>query len=419
MFESQKRGSKSSFTVGLNLKITVASAVVLLFFIVITELAISSIIIIDLNNIPSNKQHSLTVNNRLNSNSRLSDVKEVKPVDLSTLATKIRKHIIIYLLTGAFAALFLIALLVNSIAVKPIKKINNGVNDFSNGKYKTRVPINGAKELINLSGSINDMIDTVNSQRTTLETRLEEIKRTSDILKETQEQLIASARLASVGTVASGVAHEIGNPIAGVLGLIDAIEHESDEKAKESFLLLIKKEIYRIDKTISDLLQFSRSSASDKFSTQTSDIESVLNHAKSLVLAQKNFTNITITLKISKPLPPVLIKEDSLTGVIVNLLLNSGEAIDEKGEIEIEAFTDKKEDDSKIIKIIVTDNGRGIPKEYADEIFNPFFSKRKNSKGSGLGLSICQHSIEQSGGTIKLDNTHKKGARFIITLKPE
>ena len=416
----KNRHLESKFKIGLTIKIVLAIAVVLALFIILTEITVSSIIKVSL-------WGHYNQNNTYATN---TDYANTHAITQKTMK-KIRKPILIYLITGALLALLFTSILINRIAVKPIKEINRAINNYASNKPSTHIPVRGAKEFIELSLSFNALIKTVNEQKSTLQTQLDEIKKTSSELIKTRDQLIKSAKLASVGTLSAGVAHEIGNPIAGVLGLIDAIEHEQNHSQKEIYLSLIKKEIRRIDKTISDLLNFSRSAAMPTDNMGSANLNEVLSQAANLVSAQKEFKNITVKTAPLNDIPLLAISSDNLTGIFVNLLLNAGQAMNGKGEILINATFIPKTDhkntinnkitdtnlDAEHIKIEIIDSGPGIPLEYAENIFEPFFSKRTSSKGSGLGLAICQSICEKNGGTIYLDKSYQSGAKFILKFK--
>jgi signal transduction histidine kinase len=247
--------------------------------------------------------------------------------------------------------------------------------------------------------------------------RLAQLSAANQELAETQERLIRAAKLASVGTLAAGVAHEIGNPLAGVLGLLEAFER-GDRKSESEYLALMKKEIERIDRIIGKLLSFARMPHSEV--PAVASVREVFDAIRPLLKAQKALDDIEIEEIFEKD-HKVAISRDDLMQIMLNLVLNAADAIKGKGKISIEA---EPVDSWKLqsglttaaLRIYVTDTGCGIPDADATRIFDPFFSHKKNGQGTGLGLSICHNLCDRVGGEIILDRVYKEGARFTVTL---
>jgi signal transduction histidine kinase len=336
--------------------------------------------------------------------------------------TRLRRLVLFYMVTGAVVALLLGSIAVTRLVVRPLTRITRAVEDVSEGQLETQVPIQGSGELIRLGVSFNRMTRTLRENRLELEQQLSELKKFSSDLKSAQDRLIRAAKLASVGTLAAGVAHEIGNPIAGVLGLLEALEGETDPAQAESYRQLIRKEIARIDRIIGELLAYARPAKQDTEGPQRSDLRAVLGHVRSLLGAQQLFDRVEIEVELGDEPWQVGISRDDLTQLLVNLLLNAAQAMGGKGRVSVEAerVADWRPALSVVsrpaVRLLVTDDGPGIDEAIADRIFDPFFTQRKSAQGSGLGLAICQSICDRGGAEIVLDREHKGGARFAITV---
>jgi signal transduction histidine kinase len=298
------------------------------------------------------------------------------------------------------------------------------VERVAQGSLDTEVPLGGARELIDLGRSFNRMTATLREQQDELKVRLVQLERSSQELKAVQDKLIRAAKLASVGTLAAGVAHEIGNPLAGLLGLIDALEGEQDQEQVRHYKELMRRDIERIDRTIADLLHFARLPRSGDTEPASADLISVLKHVRSLLGAQKLFDRVEFETTLSQKPWRVAIVQDDLTQLLVNLLLNAAQAMKGQGVIQVgaEKVCNWRPQLGVVmrdaVQITVTDNGPGVPQENQKQIFDPFFttSTRGAGQGTGLGLAICQSIVERAGGEILLDPDYSEGARFVLVL---
>lgn len=386
------------FSIGLIGRIVIALAVIFASLILINELTVSSVV------------HLALKNAQTNSNIPTDWIQNKH----HEIVSAIRKPVLLYTITAAIVSLLVASLAIHRIAVKPIRRISQALEDVANGKKNVRVPVQGARELLSLTANFNQMIGTIKQQQETLESQLATLKKTTSHLKETQQDLIQTAKLASIGTLASGVAHEIGNPIAGILGLLDALDIETDPKAAQTYRNLVKKEIERIDKTIRDLLQYARPSSSSH--RNCTSLPPVLTHVETLLKMQKMFHSINVVYASEIPIFPLAMEEDDLTSIFVNLFLNAAQAMKGRGTITIDCTPSDTIDKQSNLQIHVRDNGPGVPSEYASQIFDPFFSHRKKKNGSGLGLSICQSICERYHAHINLNQSYQAGAEFCLSI---
>ncbi len=229
-----------------------------------------------------------------------------------------------------------------------------------------------------------------------------------------EKQLIHTQKMESIGILAAGVAHEVGNPLASISALVQVVQRSStDEFAKEK-LELVKGQITRISKTIRDLVDFSRPS---NYELNLTDINKNIYNAVEIIRAGTKIKDINFDLNLNKQIPNIPLIEDQIQQVFVNILINAVDAISEqtnkKIEKKISVSTNIDEDD---IIIIFEDSGKGIEEKNIARVFEPFFTTKREGKGTGLGLWITYGIIASFQGTINVESTFGKGTKFTITL---
>ncbi len=250
------------------------------------------------------------------------------------------------------------------------------------------------------------LYDEVKSFSEELEQKV--VERTKE-LKEAQEQLIQSEKLASIGQLAAGVAHELNNPISVMLGFAQAILRKmpEDDPLRKP-LSTIEREGLRCKAIIQNLLDFARR---NKPALQPVDVNQVLEAACVLIEHQMSLDNIVVTKGYAPDLPRVLADPNQLQQVFVNIIQNAYQAMPEGGTLRL--VTRSLGDE---VQIIFADTGIGIPPENIKRIFDPFFTTKEVGQGTGLGLSVSYGIVEQHGGTIEVESQVGVGTTFIIKL---
>jgi PAS domain S-box-containing protein len=226
-----------------------------------------------------------------------------------------------------------------------------------------------------------------------------------------ERQLMHAEKLASVGILAAGVAHEIGNPLSAISGyaqLMDTDEIKSEERRE--FAGAIASQAERINKIIRDLLDYSRPSP---FKGQATAVNQAIEAVLNMFFTEKRLASykLAIDRDLSRELPPVLIDRDQLQQVVLNIVMNAAQAMEKGGRLAIST----REKDG-FIRIAFADTGPGIPKEYLPLIFDPFYTTKPVGQGTGLGLSICDRIISQAGGRIEVKSRPGKGTTFTVLL---
>jgi len=228
-------------------------------------------------------------------------------------------------------------------------------------------------------------------------------------LKLTQKQLTQSEKMASLGQLAAGVAHEINNPLTGVLFYASLLleREDLDESAKQDLEYIVE-DAERCRNIVKSLLVYSRSTDSNKNIVQINDV--VLKSLK-LIRDRKRFGNITVKKYLAEEMMLVNADLGKLNQVIINLVMNAADAIEDQGVISIYTYRDKV---LKKVFLEIKDTGGGIPHNNLSRIFDPFFTTKGVGKSTGLGLSIVYGIIEEHGGKISVKKTGPKGTTFIM-----
>jgi two-component system NtrC family sensor kinase len=315
------------------------------------------------------------------------------------------------MLTGAFIVLVTYVLLTHLI-VRPLENLTRASERLAEGARSAQVPLAGAAELARLALSFNHMAAELRKQKGALEQRLAELERTARELRSTQDQLIRSEKLASVGRLSAGIAHEIGNPLAAISGLVELMQLGGLSQAEhDEFLARVRGETERIHRIIRDLLDYSRAHPGQTSVSEPGNLALVIAEAVKLIAPQKDLNQVTIERRVHDPAPLVHAPAHELTQVVLNLLLNAADAVGGEGSILVEL--DRHADQ---IVLSVTDSGSGVPEPVLDKVFDPFFTTKPPGKGTGLGLAVCQALVERFGGRIWVENSKQGGARFNVSL---
>jgi hypothetical protein len=286
-----------------------------------------------------------------------------------------------------------------------------------------------------------------------LEDHLVSLEAANKKLRQTQEELIRTEKLASIGRFAAGVAHEVGNPLGAILGYTGILQQEGlPQEETKDYLKRIEKEIERINKIVRELLDFARPK---KFEIKEIGINQVVENTVSLLSYQKNFKNIETRLKLEPDLPMIQGDESQFSQVLINIIMNALDAMPNGGTLKIQTeehrvkdplgdqfqqlYPPRRKNDpvesnysrlrkadplstiftkfsqgDHLVRICVSDTGIGINSEDLERIFDPFFTTKSPDKGTGLGLSVSLRITESMGGEIKVESEVGKGTTFEI-----
>lgn len=227
-------------------------------------------------------------------------------------------------------------------------------------------------------------------------------------VKRLQQQVDQSEKLAVIGQVAAGVAHEIGNPLASISSIVQILQRKSKDEFVNSQLATVKQNIDRITRIVREMVDFSRPPSHEKEIVQVTD---VVKTALGIVKYDKRVKKVNFDTDLTPHLPKVMIVPDQLLQVFVNIMLNALDAIEGNGTITVKTLFD-----SQNIYIKISDNGTGMDEQTMNKIFDPFYTTKEVGKGTGLGLSVSYGIIQKFGGKISVESKLNVSSTFTVTL---
>jgi len=299
--------------------------------------------------------------------------------------------------------------------IHPLEEIVKASNRIADGDLNlSLIQVPSRDEIGHLADRFNKMVSSIQTMKRELEewgrTLEEKVKNRTEELVTVQNQMAQSAKLASIGRLAAGVAHEINNPLGGILTFsMLALEDCDPKNPVHKNLEIIVKQTMRCRETVKGLLDFARqSTAADSLI----DVNTVVDQTFQLLQNQSIFQNVRVVRKSEPHLPQVLIDPGQLQQVVVNIALNAVDAMEEAGTLTVETACDRQ---SRDVLIRISDTGKGIPEDILPLIFEPFFTTKKVGEGTGLGLSIVHGIVTRAGGKVEASST-PRGATFTVRL---
>ncbi|WP_437967085.1 ATP-binding protein [Sorangium sp. So ce260] len=349
---------------------------------------------------------------------QVGSVAVLVPTDPSTVpAAPLVRIVALYTGVVALALLVFAYIAMTRLVVRPIDALSQAARRVASGARDLEVPGAGARELGELGASLALMTGRLRADEESLRAKIAEIERYAADLKSAQERLVRSERLASVGRLAAGLAHEIGNPIAAILGfqeLLLAGGLTPDEERE--FVERMKRETERIHKILRDLLDFARPAAGGAGQAGEEPSGSVaegIEDVVSLVAPQKAFRAVELVRDVAPDVPAVPLSHGRLVQVLLNLLLNAADAVPRAGgRVVVRASRGA----GGGARIEVEDNGPGIAEAVRETLFEPFITTKEVGEGTGLGLAVCRGLVEAAGGSIGVERGAEGGARFVVLL---
>jgi signal transduction histidine kinase len=335
-----------------------------------------------------------------------------------------QKYVFIYLFVNIVILTFIGFHRLFKIFLEPIERLAKRAENYqeTDGAF---FPVRKQdNELQVLSKSLNSMTRRITEDKTKLQDAVKSLEKTNTELNKAQEEIIRAEKLASVGRLSSGIAHEIGNPIGIIMGYLELLKQEDiPMQEKLDYILRTEKEINRMDTVIRQLLDLSRPLAID---SSIVSVHEVIDDIANVLNVQPLMSNIELTLSLDAESDQVLADSNQLRQVFLNLVINAADAIaagheGKQGNLEIrsdvsEATLDPEKKLTKSIHVRFVDNGPGISKKVVDNIFDPFFTTKAPGKGTGLGLYVCFMIVDSMGGKIQAHSVEGQGTTMTITL---
>ena len=315
------------------------------------------------------------------------------------------------------------------VVVRPIRRLIEGTQAIAEGDLDRPIRVRSTTEIGDLAVSFQSMQEHLRSTRAELQAVTQgledKVERRSRELESARRKLIQSDRLASLGQLAASVAHEINNPIGGVLNLSMILQRiltdEGIPPGREAqfrrHLGQISDESRRVGRIVTDLLAFSRRARPQR---SDADMRAVVDRTLALIKHRLDLAGVSITVTADPGLPLVPFDPAQLEQVVLNLVMNACEALSAGGEIRLEVGFDRTR---RYARITVSDDGPGIPKHIIPRIYDPFFTTKGEGegKGVGLGLSVVFGIVVSHGGTLDVETEEGRGTTFIVRfpLQPE
>jgi signal transduction histidine kinase len=338
------------------------------------------------------------------------------PWDRSTLPVLALSAVLGATLVGAFGFV-----LFRRRILSPLETLAAGTAQVARGEFDVRLAAGVHDELGALADSFNQMAEALQRYKRTNEGQLAELRAINEDLNEAREELIFAEKMATVGRLAAGIAHEVGNPLASVLGFVELLQHDEEGELADDLLPRIRKELDRIHKIIRDLLNYSRPTGMTYGSlapVETRNLQvqagDVITTARDLVFAQPRFANVVFDVELGdRGLPLVAVPADRLQQVLLNLFVNAAEAMDGRGTIRVRPIPTDQPD---MVGLSISDEGPGIDPRAGSNIYEPFFTTKEVGEGTGLGLAVSLRLVERMGGRLRHVREHPGGACFHLTL---
>ncbi len=289
-------------------------------------------------------------------------------------------------------------------ATAPLLELRDSAEAVGRGDFSRRVAVHSRDECGELAKTFNQMTENIRSAQA-------QLQQTVTTLKTTQAQLVQSEKLSAVGEFVAGVAHELNNPLAAVMGFSELLKDAPVDEKHRRHLDLIFKSSQRCRKIVQSLLSFARRHQPER---KPVVINLLIEEVLEIVAYQLRTSNVEVVCRLAADLPLTLADGHQVQQVLLNLINNARQAIEahqESGRITITT-----ERSGQFIRITIQDNGPGISPENMRRIFDPFFTTKEVGKGTGLGLSLCYGLIKEHGGDIIVTSQPGHGATFTIAL---
>lgn len=385
---------------------------------------------------------------------------EIPLEDLKETLFRSQSIIFLYVFLTAFLLIVMGSFLLSRVIINPLKKLMHMSEKIAEGNLELMSGPSGGDEVGRVLASFNHMASRLREDRSKMEEYIRSLEKVNRELRLAQDGIIRSEKLASIGRLAAGVAHEVGNPTGAILGYLDLLSKGGlAETEKAEVLKRAENEAGRIRRIVRELLEFSRPSPALE---EEVEVNEVIDRALSLLSHQKKvWEQIHVARELQRDLPRWKGNSHHLQQVMINLFLNAADALVSNdpaqtgGEKKIRITTRalppeevadflgpaarrRKEDApardsslfrirrdshppspqevSAILQLEVEDTGPGIPAATLGRIFEPFYSTKPSGKGTGLGLAICLGILESYGGKISVQSESGKGTRFTILL---
>ena len=320
--------------------------------------------------------------------------------------------LLVYLVLLCILVLLLLWAFFERRLIRPLERLGDAIRSLSSGGKSGALEkeIVRGDEIGALARTFLEVERILSKQTFEREKSIQALKKVNQALERAQLELVEREKMSTVGHLAAGLAHEVGNPLSAIIGYSDLLADSREfGDLQKDLLKRISKETKRIDRIIRELLDYARPAPDSEPGIPNKAIE----ESVELLRLQKRFRDMEVSLDVDEALPYVRLSTARLIQVLINFLLNAADACGQQGKIHIEAsFLEDEEE----VCIVLADDGPGIPEEIRDQLFEPFFTTKEPGKGVGLGLALCHSLVLGSGGRIEIEIEVEEGATFLIFL---
>jgi signal transduction histidine kinase len=347
----------------------------------------------------------------------------VMAVDLRPVFEDIKqsqKIIFVYLLVNVLVLTVLGLFRMIKLIIKPVENMIRSTENYLSADSLLFSTENDQSEFAQLKIALNSMFTRISSDRDKLEKTVESLEQANQDLIRAQNDMVRAEKLASVGRLSAGLAHEIGNPIGIIQGYMELLKHpETNESDRNQFASRALKELERINRLIRQLLDFA-GSRSEKREEVIID-EQLFEGVFDIIAMEKGSSSISFSTNIEPDLS-VWGDKEGLRQVILNGILNAVDAIRLSGRSDglVHVSAAKLQaapgDSRGLIELRIRDNGAGIEPDDHDKLYDPFFTTKETGKGTGLGLFVSHSIVEAHGGTLRMENNDDAGVTLFVTL---
>jgi two-component system, NtrC family, sensor kinase len=329
------------------------------------------------------------------------------------------RQVLIYTILAVLGVALLISAFVRHMLGGPLRALTEGTRRLGSGELGYQIQLHSSGELQDLAGSFNTMSRQIqeahreiNAWNHTLEERVEQKTRE---LSGAQEEMLRVERMASIGKLAAVVAHEINNPLAGILTYSKLLQKRLSREAAPNaenigMLELMESESRRCGDIVKNLMTFARPSS---INMEPSDLNAVIDRCVRLVQHQLTLKNIELHLQLDSELPAVRCDPGQIEQVILALVMNAIDALPNGGNLSLASRTSPNSD---AVELTIRDDGVGMPREVMTKMFEPFFTTKEHGRGLGLGLAISRNIVDRHRGRIEVASEPGRGTTFTITL---
>ncbi len=343
-------------------------------------------------------------------------------VSRTVVSTLLVADVLVFTIFGAY--------LLRRQVVRPLSRLGAAARAIAEGEFSARLPVEGVAEASDVAWAFNEMSEALERRTGALEKAVGELRTANESLRRAREGLDRAERLAAVGRLASGVAHEVGNPMGALLAFLDlAGRDEGLSKEARGHLDRAAGEGQRVRTILRQLLDFSRPPRATR---EPVELPGVVEQTVGLVRAQRRYSGVDFAVHCEAELGPVISDEGMVAQILLNLMLNAADAVRMGSEPRVEIHLRRvplrlragEDDDSANgridadgIECEVADNGPGVPPEDRDRIFDPFYTTKPPGEGTGLGLANAMSLTVELGGALECrEKSALGGASFALRL---